>query len=115
MFVCGTFLFKIDSKGFMTMTDIFCGIVKGIPKVSGVSFFHAVTAVIQLYGLINRRRHYSVSQYFVGRIKVAEITKLSDDYCSYVLVTDIRSGDRRLDFLLRAPLDGCFDFIDLSR
>lgn len=34
------FLFKICTKRFIPVTDIFCGIIKGVPEVSGTSFLH---------------------------------------------------------------------------
>lgn len=41
-----SFLFKICTKRFIPVTDIFCGIVKGIPEVSGTSFLHMGITVV---------------------------------------------------------------------
>lgn len=95
------------------MTDIFCGVVKGIPKVSGTSFFHVGIAVIHLPGLVSRWRHSGISQYLIRGIKAVKIANLSDDHCTHP-VTDTGNGkDWRLDFFIHDSFDGSFNFVNL--
>ncbi len=114
VFTFGTFLFKICTKRFIPVADIFRSIVKGIAQVSGTTFLHVGIAIIQLPGLISRWRHSGICKYLICRIKTVEITNLGNNHSSHP-ITDTGNGkDRGFDFFIHDLLGGCFNFINLS-
>ena len=105
----GTLFLKICIEGFIPVADILCCIVKGISEISGAPFFHVGMTVIQLSGLVCRRRHPRIGQYLICGIKTTEITYFSNNHCPHP-VSDTGNGkDRKLDFFVHDQLDGCFN------
>ena len=82
--------------------------VDGIAQVSGPSLLHMSVTVVELPGLVSRRRQTGVGQHLVGGIKAREITHLSQDHGSHVQAHTRDGGNGRLQ-LLHNGLDRGFN------
>ena len=87
-----TLLGKIGSEGVIPDADVLGGIEKSVAEVTGTAFLHVRVGIVQLAGLVSRRRKSGIGQKLVGRIEAGKITDFRQDHGIHA-VADTGNGE----------------------
>lgn len=74
VFSLRSLLSEISSKVRVPVADTFGCVVKGIAQIARAPFLHVRVAILELSGLVSRRRHPSIGQQLVRGIKPSEVS-----------------------------------------
>ena len=85
-------LSKIGGEGCIPVADVLSGIEKCVAEATGTAFLHMGIGIVQLAGLVSRRRKAGVSQELIGRIESGEVADFSQDHRAHA-VADTGNGE----------------------